>query len=65
MITIKRADFDKLRAENPDYIGRAIQDEKHAGKICKKGDFIAFEFLLTGGTPGTKLCFEHIHFEII
>ena len=65
MITIKKADFDKLRAEHPDYIGRALIDHTHAGKTCKKGDFTAFEYLLTGGTPETKLIFEHIHFEIV
>lgn len=66
MIAIKKAEFDRLRREHPDYIGHAIATHEHNGKICRRGEWTAFESVLTGDySKGTTLIFEHIHFEIV
>lgn len=66
MIEIKKADFDRLRNQHPDYISRCGREHEHDGKVCKSGEWMAFEGALTGDwSSGTKLIFQHIHFEII
>ncbi len=66
MITIKKADFDRLRKQHPDYITKAMTDHTHNGKTCKRGEWCAFEGCLTGDfSRGCTLIYEHIHFEII
>ena len=66
MIYIDRKRFAELKKQNPDYISRALQDHTHNGKTCKRGEYMAFESVLTGDySKGTTLIFEHIHFEII
>ena len=67
MIYIKRERFNELKKQNPDYIGKCIQTHTHNGKTCKAGiDYFGFESVLTEDySKGTRLIFEHIHFEII
>ena len=66
MIYIDRKRFAELKKRNPDYICKAIQDHTFDGKTCKRGEYMAFESVLTGDySKGTTLIFEHIHFEII
>ena len=66
MIEIKKADFEKARKQHPDYINRCIMEHEHNKKVCQSGEWMAFEGALTGDwSSGTKLIFQHIHFEII
>ena len=66
MIYINKKRFAELKKQNPDYINKALQDHTHNGKTCKRGEYMAFESVLTGDySKGTTLIFEHIHFEII
>lgn len=66
MIEIKKADFDRLRKQHPDYISHCMITHEHDGKQCRRGEWMAFEGALTGDwSNGTKLIFQHIHFEII
>lgn len=66
IIRIPRNRFRKLAAEHPDYIGKAIIRHEHNGRICEAGDWCGFESVLTGDySKGTRLVFEHIHFEIV
>ena len=66
MIEIKKADFDRLRKRHPDYISRCMITHEHDGKQCRRGEWMAFEGVLTGDySKGTTLIFQHIHFEII
>lgn len=36
MIEIKKADFDRLRKQHPDYIGRCLITHEHDGKECRR-----------------------------
>lgn len=67
MYQIKRADFNRLKEQHPDYIVKCLITHTWEGKTAKAGkDYMAFESVLTGEpSKGTKLCFEHIHFEIV
>lgn len=66
MITIKKADFDRLRRENPDYIQKTGHRWEWNGKVCEAGEYMGFKSILTGDpSAGTCLIFEHIHFEIV
>lgn len=66
MLTIPRARFEQLRAAHPDYIGRCLMTHEHDGKVCRRGEWMAFESVLTGdASKGTTLIFEHIHFEVV
>lgn len=66
MLKIRKSDFDRLRREHPDYIGRCLITHEFDGKECRRGEWMAFESVLTGDySKGTRLVFEHIHFEIV
>ena len=66
MITISKKEFTRLRRENPDYISRCLIDHEFKGRTCQRGEWMAFESVLTGDpSKGTTLMFEHIHFEIV
>lgn len=66
MITTSKKDFDRIRKEHPDYISRCLITHEHNGKTCKRGEWMAFESILTGDlSKGTAPVFEHIHFEIV
>lgn len=66
MITISKKDFERLRHNYPDYISRCLITHEFNGKTCKRGEYMAFEAILTGDySKGTTLIFEHIHFEIV
>lgn len=66
MIEIKKADFDRIRREHPDYISRCTIPHEFNGKECKPGEWMAFEGCITGNwSRGACLIFQHIHFEII
>ena len=66
MITIKKADFERLRRAHPDYIARCLITHEFDGKVCRRGEWMAFESVLTDDySKGCTLVFEHIHFEII
>ena len=66
MIYIKKADFYKKARENPDYIGKCIESHTFNGITCKRGEWCAYESVLTEDySKGTTLIFQHIHFEII
>ena len=66
MIYIDKRRFAELKKQHPDYISKALQDHTHKGKTCKRGEYMAFESVLTGDySKGTTLIFEHIHFKII
>lgn len=66
MFAISKKDFDALRANHPDYISKAICDHEHNGKVCRRGEWCAFESVLTwDASKGTTLIFEHTHFEIV
>lgn len=66
MITIRKEDFKRARADYPDYIGINPSEIEYNEKICKRGDWMAFEGAITGDwSTGTNLIFEHIHFEIV
>lgn len=66
MLYIKKSDFDRLRRNHNDYISRALIDHEFNGKICRRGEWMGFAATLTGDpAQGTKLLFEHIHFEIV
>lgn len=66
MLHIRKSDFDRLRREHPDYIGRCLITHEHNGVECRRGEWMAFEGALTGDwSKGTVLIFQHIHFEIV
>lgn len=66
MITITRQDFDRICRNHPDYVSKCLIDHEFNGKTCKRGEYMAFEAVLTGDySKGTTLIFEHIHFEIV
>lgn len=66
MLYITKKDFAQIRKQYPDYVSKARQEFKHAGKTCKAGDWCAFEGCITGDFKnGCTLIFQHIHFEII
>ena len=66
MITISTKEFERLCHDHPDYISRCLITHEFNGKTCKRGEWMAFESVLTGDlSKGTALIFEHIHFEIV
>lgn len=67
MYQIKRADFDRLKEQHPDYISKCLITHSWNGRTAKAGkDYMGYEGVLTGDpSKGTKLVFEHIHFEIV
>lgn len=66
MFYIKKAEFDRLRKEHPDYISKAGTAHTWNGKTCNAGDYMGFESTITGDySKGTTLIFQHIHFEIV
>ena len=66
MIQIPESRFRELKRKYPDFISRAQYDHEHDGRVCKRGDWVAFESVLTGNySGGLFLIFEHIHFEIV
>jgi len=66
MLEIKKKDFEILRRKYPDSISKSIMRHEWQGKVCEKGDYMAFEGTLTGDwSRGSCLIFEHIHFEIV
>ena len=67
MFTIKKSDFDKLRREHPDYIVKATRRHECNGLVCEAGDYMGFDSIIKEGLlrKGTRLIFEHIHFEVV
>lgn len=68
MYTITRREWEKLKSRNyPDYISHPLWDHEWNGKKCTTKDWCCMASVLPGypGDPnGTRLLFEHIHFEI-
>lgn len=66
MYQITRKQWEKIKREHSDYVGKALQRHEHNGRVCEIGDACCFEHLLSGEKDtGAVLVFEHIHFEII
>lgn len=65
MYHVTKREFDRLCREHPDYVCRCFEDHEHNGIVCKRGEYCCFEYLLSKNPDhGTKLIFQHIHFEI-
>ena len=66
MIYISKKQFSERLKQNPDQFGETLNEYKHEGKTCKRGEYCAIEGAITGDfSSGCKLIFQHIHFEII
>lgn len=66
MYQITKAQWKKMKADHPDYVGTAIRRHEWDGKVCEAGDGACFECCIPGApNTGTALVFEHIHFEIV
>lgn len=67
MYQIKRNVFNEIKRKHPDYVSRALTRHEWQGKVCEAGDWMAFDSMLPGypNPKGTRLVFEHIHFEIV
>lgn len=67
MYQVSKEEWNKIKNEHPDFVGKAIRKYEHDGKVCNIGDWTCFEGLMPGAdkTVGAALIFEHIHFEIV
>jgi hypothetical protein len=66
MYVITRKQWNEIKQKNPDYTGKALQRQEHAGKVCEPGEACCFESCIPGApNTGATLIFQHIHFEIV
>lgn len=66
MYSVTKKEWAELKRNHPDYVGRCLTTHEHEGKVCKRGEGMCFESVLSGNPAhGTTLIFEHIHFEIV